>query len=172
MCGLPLFQLSHPASPTPDPTPTPAGHEAAEHLAAQFTTALLNSPLLLNQPEEVDVQDLTNAAATRPPTLPLAPPLGRHHQPRHRRRDYSGALREALLKCEAELLDAEQAAGSTALLALMVDGHLFLANVGDCRAVVCDEAEVRAWGVEGSGQQMGNDRSQVKSAARWGWNCV
>ena len=67
----------------------------------------------------------------------------RHHQPRHRRRDYSGALREALLKCEAELLDAEQAAGSTALLALMVDGHLFLANVGDCRAVVCDEAENR-----------------------------
>ena len=47
-------------------------------------------------------------------------------------------------RCEEELLDAALLAGSTALVALLVDGNLHIANVGDCRAVVCDEAQVKS----------------------------
>lgn len=59
-------------------------------------------------------------------------------------RDYSGALREALLEAERTLLAEYCTSGTTALVVLMVDRMLHIANVGDCRAVVCDDAEARA----------------------------
>ncbi len=61
----------------------------------------------------------------------------RTHAPtRTQDRDYGEALRHALMACEEELMAAHLTSGSTALVALMVDAALFLANVGDCRAVV------------------------------------
>jgi hypothetical protein len=57
--------------------------------------------------------------------------------------DYGSVLRGTLLSLESELLAAGLQAGSTALVALLVDGLLFVANVGDCRAVVSDDAEAR-----------------------------
>lgn len=41
-----------------------------------------------------------------------------------------------------ELVSSNQQAGSTALIALMVDSHLHIANVGDCRAVVVSGVRV------------------------------
>eukprot|EP00798_Chlamydomonas_sp_ICE-L_P001815 gene1815-33234_t len=67
--------------------------------------------------------------------------LKSHHLPE---RMWGQALRFALLQCEDELIAGHYSSGSTALVALMVDGGLHLANVGDCRAVVCDDGEARA----------------------------
>ncbi len=52
-----------------------------------------------------------------------------------------------VLSCRVVLLAALQdcPSGTTALVALMLGGSLWLANVGDCRAVVCDDGEAR-WG--------------------------
>ncbi|GLI69442.1 hypothetical protein VaNZ11_014054 [Volvox africanus] len=57
--------------------------------------------------------------------------------------DPPAALRNALLRCERELMDQDCHSGTTALVALMLGGSLWLANVGDCRAVVCDDGEAR-----------------------------
>ena len=59
-------------------------------------------------------------------------------------RPYGTALARTLMSLEADLVSSSQQAGSTALVALLVDCALHLANVGDCRAVVCDDAEARA----------------------------
>lgn len=53
---------------------------------------------------------------------------------------YGAALREALMALEEELMVQHFVSGSTALVVLMVDLNLYLANVGDCRAVVSDGA--------------------------------
>ncbi|GIL74709.1 hypothetical protein Vretifemale_4643 [Volvox reticuliferus] len=88
---------------------------------------------------------------------PWAPPLN-HSAAAERRRtslaandsgcgcrppDPPAALRNALLRCERELMDQDCHSGTTALVALMLGGSLWLANVGDCRAVVCDDGEAR-----------------------------
>ncbi|GLC36292.1 hypothetical protein PLESTF_001731800 [Pleodorina starrii] len=69
--------------------------------------------------------------------------------------DPPAALRAALLRCERELMDQDCHSGSTALVALMLGSSLWLANVGDCRAVVCDDGEARQLTVDhkaGSGR--------------------
>jgi protein phosphatase 1L len=103
-----------------------AGHEAAEHLAAEFQAHLLASPLLAG-------------------------------------REYGGALRQVLLECERQFMDAHFTSGSTALVALMVDSMLHIANVGDCRAVVSDEAEARAltWDHKPTSNELEKARLQV-----------
>lgn len=59
-------------------------------------------------------------------------------------RDYGGALRDALLEAERHFMFDYFTSGTTALVVLMIDRSLYIANVGDCRAVVCDDSEARA----------------------------
>ncbi|GAX80257.1 hypothetical protein CEUSTIGMA_g7695.t1 [Chlamydomonas eustigma] len=117
------------------------GSEAAQHLADHFVSALINSPVLSQQnspqasPGSTASPNMTSMDKGRLDQLP-APHVSTY--------DYGAALRQALLHCEQDLLDAASTAGSTALVALLVDSILHIANVGDCRAVVCDKAEARA----------------------------
>mmetsp|Transcript_38537 Transcript_38537/g.85798 ORF Transcript_38537/g.85798 Transcript_38537/m.85798 type:complete len:531 (+) Transcript_38537:164-1756(+) len=60
-----------------------------------------------------------------------------------KQQEYGEALKQSLLECEEEFMASQCTSGSTALVALMVDQGLFLANVGDCRAVVSDDAEAK-----------------------------
>eukprot|EP00798_Chlamydomonas_sp_ICE-L_P029579 gene29579-5934_t len=57
---------------------------------------------------------------------------------------WGAALHRTLLACEKHLLGHDFLSGTTALVALLVDNKLHLANVGDCRAVVSDDGEGRA----------------------------
>jgi hypothetical protein len=89
--------------------------------------------------------------------------------------DYGSVLRGTLLSLESELLAAGLQAGSTALVALLVDGTLFLANVGDCRAVVSDDAEARVltWWVVRVLELNGLVGCKTCCHLRhgWMWNC-
>ncbi|MEW5306752.1 MAG: hypothetical protein WDW36_009194 [Sanguina aurantia] len=55
------------------------------------------------------------------------------------RTDTLAVLRAAILGCEADVLSRGFTSGSTVLAAIMIDDQLFVANVGDCRAVVCEK---------------------------------
>ncbi|KZW01591.1 protein serine/threonine phosphatase 2C [Exidia glandulosa HHB12029] len=60
---------------------------------------------------------------------------------RYREKDYAAALRAAFLKTDAELR-GEPSPGTTALVALLpTDGQIYVANAGDCRAVLSKQGQ-------------------------------
>lgn len=72
----------------------------------------------------------------------LLPALLAHGRTGNRlRTDTLATLRATILGCEADVLSRDFTSGSTLLAAIMIDDKLFVANVGDCRAVVCEKKE-------------------------------
>lgn len=72
----------------------------------------------------------------------LLPALLAHGRTGNRlRTDTLATLRATILGCEADVLSREFTSGSTLLAVIMIDDKLFVANVGDCRAVVCEKKD-------------------------------
>ena len=77
----------------------------------------------------------------RAPPWPPPGPLHWHWRTRPPTRIQPSSPLPLPLPCFPSLQDCPS--GSTALVGLLLGGDLWLANVGDCRAVVCDDAEAR-----------------------------
>jgi protein phosphatase 1L len=69
------------------------------------------------------------------------------------------ALRSAVLHCEADVLERGMVAGSTALVAVLMDSDLYVANVGDSRAVLSRRSQPKP-------DQLTTDHKPLESGER------